>query len=98
MANFKFGKIDLGRHPEIGNEFGISDSAFSKQLPTLILFKEGKSVMYRPLVDGAGKLVKFHFNKDNIITTFDLNNIHAECKTATDDKAKNKKSTHLKDE
>lgn len=91
LDNFKFGKIDLGRHPEIGNEFGISDSAFSKQLPTLILFKEGKSVTYRPLVDSSGKLVKFIFNKDSVITAFDLNNVHADCKLALEEKKKNSK-------
>jgi hypothetical protein len=83
--------MDLGRHPDIGAEFGISDSAFSKQLPTLILFKEGKSVTYRPFVDSTGKLIKFHFNKENIITVFDLNNVHAECKKAIEDQVKNKK-------
>jgi len=104
LENFKFGKIDLGRYPEIGEEFGISDSAFSKQLPTLILFKEGKAIMYRPFVDSAGKLIKFHFNKDNIINVFDLNNVHIECKKATEEKNKNKKTagktanSHLKAE
>jgi hypothetical protein len=110
LDNFKFGKIDLGRYPEIGQEFGISDSAFSKQLPTIILFKEGKSVLYRPFVDSAGKLIKFHFNKDNIINVFDLNNVHVECTKETEEKnktkkqavaaGKNKRSTnsHLKDE
>jgi thioredoxin-like negative regulator of GroEL len=93
MENFKFGKIDLGRHPEIGAEFNISDSAFSKQLPTVVLFKGGQSVCYRPVVDSSGKLSKFHFNKDNIINVFDLNNIHNECKKAIEEnKSKNKKT------
>jgi len=102
LPNFKFGKIDLGRHPEIGAEFNISDSAFSKQLPTLVLFKGGDSVLYRPSVDSSGKLTKFHFNKDNVINVFDLNNVHQECKKAIEDKNKNKKAatneTHSKSE
>jgi len=96
LNNFKFGKIDLGRHPEIGTEFGISDSAFSKQLPTVILFKEGKSVAYRPLVDSSSKLVKFIFTKDNVITAFDLNNVHAECKKAIKDLEERRKSSGKK--
>jgi len=93
LENLKFGKVDVGRFPEIAADFGISDSAFSKQLPTLILFKEGEPSMYRPLVDSKGKLAKFHFNKDSVITTFDLNNLHMECKKALEEKEKNRRAS-----
>lgn len=80
MENLKFGKIDLGRFPEIGTEFGISDSALSKQLPTLILFDSGDQVMKRPTFDSNKKLVKFHFNMSNIVEVFDLKNYYNKCK------------------
>jgi len=80
LSNFKFGKVDLSRIPELGEEFFISDSSLSKQLPTLIMFKNGVAGMYRPVVDAKGQVIKFHFKKDNVITAFDLNNLHAECK------------------
>ena len=61
--NFKFGKVDVGRHPDAAAKYHISDASMSKQLPpTLILFKEGKEVDRRSYADHKGKLVKFHFS------------------------------------
>lgn len=40
----------------------MSDASTSKQLPTLILFKEGKEIERRPYADSKGKLVKFLFS------------------------------------
>lgn len=91
MENFKFGKVDVSRFPEIAKEFRITDSAFSKQLPTLILFKDGTGINYRPLVETGGKLVKFNFTKDNVIATFDLNNTYEECKATLEAKEKQRK-------
>lgn len=62
MDNFKFGKVDIGRYPDAATKYHISDSSTSKQLPTLILFKEGKEVERRPYADHKGKLVKFLFS------------------------------------
>jgi len=94
LDNFKFGKVDVGRFPEIAADFNISDSPFSKQLPTLVLFKEGSPEMYRPLVDNNGKLAKFIFNKENVVTTFDLNNLHMEHKKILAEKEKNRKASN----
>lgn len=62
LENFKFGKVDVGRHPDAAAKYHISDSSKSQQLPTLILFKEGKEVERRPYADHKGKLVKFVFS------------------------------------
>jgi len=100
LENFKFGKVDLARFPEIGADFRISDSALSKQLPTIILFKGGKPVTFRPNWDSNGKLLTFHMNLDNIVTTFGLNDLYKECKEAL--QKKNSKSlknqSHAKSE
>lgn len=61
MDNLKFGKIDIGRYPEAARKFGISDASTSKQLPTLVLFKNGEEKLRRPMVDGKGKVVRFFF-------------------------------------
>lgn len=74
--NFKFGKIDVGRYPDVAKKFGISDASTSKQLPTLALFKNGEEVMRRPGVDAKGKIVRFFFTADNVKTVFDLNNLY----------------------
>lgn len=80
LENLKFGKIDLGRYPEASQRFKVSDSALSKQLPTIILFREGKEISRRPTFDVKGKLIKFLFSEQNIINAFDMNNLYEGCK------------------
>lgn len=80
LENLKFGKVDIGRLPEIGNKYHVSDSSLSRQLPTVILFKNAKEVTRRPFADSKGKLVKFFFSEDNTKAAFDLNNVYKECK------------------
>ncbi|EDW60333.1 thioredoxin-related transmembrane protein 2 homolog [Drosophila virilis] len=72
----KFGKIDIGRFPDVGQKFRISDSSFSRQLPTVILFQQGKEVDRRPSGDAKGKLQKFFFSSDNVRATFGLNQLY----------------------
>ncbi|XP_073986554.1 thioredoxin-related transmembrane protein 2 homolog [Rhodnius prolixus] len=94
LDNLKFGKIDVGRYPEAAAKHHINDSSVSKQLPTVILFKEGKEVLRRPLVDSNGKLKKFFFTEDNMKAAFDLNNLYKECKSHP---SKSKKKEMIKD-
>lgn len=61
LENLKFAKVDLSRSPETAEKYHINTSSFSKQLPTLILFKDGKEEMRRPLVASNSKLVQFSF-------------------------------------
>ncbi|CAH0381195.1 unnamed protein product [Bemisia tabaci] len=80
LENLKFGKIDIGRYPDAAKKFNINDSSLSTQLPTLILFKEGKEVIRRPAYDTKGKIQKFFFTEDNVKASYDLNNLYEECK------------------
>jgi thiol-disulfide isomerase/thioredoxin len=80
LDNLKFGKVDIGRLPDIGQKYHVSDSSLSRQLPTVILFKNAKEVTRRPYADSKGKLVKFFFSEDNTKAAFDLNNVYKECK------------------
>lgn len=80
LDNLKFGKVDVGRLPEVGEKYHVSDSSLSRQLPTVILFKNGREVTRRPYADAKGKLVKFFFSEDNMRAAFDLNNVFKECK------------------
>nr|CAD7395759.1 unnamed protein product [Timema cristinae] len=57
LDNYKFGKIDVGRYPDAARKYQINDSSLSRQLPTLIQFKQGKEVDRRPTVDHNGKLI-----------------------------------------
>lgn len=96
LENLKFGKVDIGRLPEIGQKYHVSDSSLSRQLPTIILFKNTKEVCRRPFADVKGKLVKFFFSEDNIKAAFDLNNVFKECKENPIKTAKTTKSTDKK--
>uniref|UniRef100_A0A0K8TMV0 Putative thioredoxin-like protein n=1 Tax=Tabanus bromius TaxID=304241 RepID=A0A0K8TMV0_TABBR len=80
LDNLKFGKIDVGRFPEAAKKYHVSDSSFSRQLPTIILFQNGKEVDRRPMVDSKGKLTKFFFSEDNVRAAFGLNILFKECK------------------
>jgi len=80
LPNLKFGKVDVARFPAIAKDFNINDSSFSRQLPTIICFRNGKEVLRRPLVDSNKRVAKFFFNDNNTIMAFDLNNLHEECK------------------
>lgn len=59
LDNLKFAKVDLSRSPDTATKYKINTSTLSKQLPTLILFKNGKESMRRPVVNNNGKLIKF---------------------------------------
>ena len=73
------GKIDVGRYPEIGEKYHISTSALTRQLPTIIMFQDGKETGRVPAII-SGQIQKFVFREEEIINTFDLNNIFAELK------------------
>lgn len=53
----------MGRYPDAAKKYNINDSSMSRQLPTVILFKNGKEVTRRPAADNRGKLVKFFFSE-----------------------------------
>ncbi|BFG03611.1 thioredoxin-related transmembrane protein 2 homolog [Drosophila madeirensis] len=74
--HLRFGKIDIGRFPDVAQKYRISDSSFSRQLPTVVLFQQGKEVDRRPCVDTKGKLQKFFFSSDNVRATFGLNQLY----------------------
>merc|ERR1719339_699758 len=44
LPNLKFGKVDVGRYPEQAEQYHINTSALSRQLPTMIMFQEGKEL------------------------------------------------------
>ncbi|CAL1547698.1 unnamed protein product [Lymnaea stagnalis] len=79
LENLKFGKIDISRYPNIAEKYEINTGALSRQLPTIILFQEGKETERRPIPTKHVTL-KFDFTKPNIIKEFKLNEIYAQCK------------------
>lgn len=99
LDNLKFAKVDLARSPETAAKYKINMSTLSKQLPTLILFQNGREIMRRPVVNEKNKLVPFGFTFDNIVMEFDLDQIYEQCKhspvtskTSVKDKKKEKQN------
>ncbi|CAG2115398.1 unnamed protein product, partial [Medioppia subpectinata] len=68
------------RNEDTAKQFRINTSPLSKQLPTLVLFRNGQEVMRRPVVNNSNKLVKFNLTAESVISEFDLNNLYNECK------------------
>jgi thiol-disulfide isomerase/thioredoxin len=60
--NLKFGKIDVARSPKIADKYNIIASVTSRTLPTLILFRDGREFMRRPLIDTRERVVPFSFS------------------------------------
>lgn len=81
LDNLKFGKVDVGRYPDAGKKYYVNDGSLSKQLPTMVVFKENKEVDRRPMIDSKGKITTFLFSDENIKAAFDLKNLYDSCKS-----------------
>lgn len=79
-AGLKFGKVDIGRYPDVSTRYNVSPSPLSKQLPTLMLFQGGKEVLRRPQVDKKGRAVSWSFTQENVIREFNLNELYQKAK------------------
>lgn len=79
LLNLKFGKIDCGRFPEVAATYHVNTSALTTQLPTIIMFQDGKEVGRVPSII-SGKVQKFLFREEDIVNVFDLNNLFQGCK------------------
>lgn len=99
LDNLKFGKIDVTRYPDIAKKFEISTSSWSKQLPTVILFQNGKETRRRPAIDSKGNIVaKFIFCKENVERDFQLTELHLQCRNNPLSKHKERKNIAEKED
>ncbi|KAK2852398.1 hypothetical protein Q7C36_007599 [Tachysurus vachellii] len=90
----KFGKVDVGRYGDVSKKYKVSTSPLSKQLPSLVLFQNGKEVMRRPQVDKKGRAVSWSFTEENIIREFNLNELYQQSKKLNKTKGeKNEKAS-----
>jgi len=85
LDNLKFGKIDVSRYPDIAEKYNVNAGALSRQLPTVILFQDGKETERRP-IPTKHMTMKFNFTRDNMIKEFQLNDIYYQCKKAVPQK------------
>ncbi|XP_057306912.1 thioredoxin-related transmembrane protein 2-A-like [Hydractinia symbiolongicarpus] len=77
---FKFGKLDVTRYQMIADKYKVNSDISSKNLPTLILFKNGKESLRRPTLNSKGVVSPYIFKEQNIIQDFNLNEVYAETK------------------
>jgi len=109
LPNFQFAKLDIGRYPKEAERYNINTNPTSKQLPTLILFQNGKEIKRRPVIDLNKRVFPFVFREENIILEMDLNNVFEDCKKTMpkkdkkemkeqmeENKEKESKSSHAK--
>ena len=82
--------MDVGRYPEVAEKHHISTSALSRQLPTLIMFQDGKETGRIPAIL-SGQVQKCNFKEDEVVNTFDLNNLYTELQKDKRFKAETKK-------
>ncbi|CAF0839378.1 unnamed protein product [Rotaria sordida] len=78
LKTFKFVKFDVNRYPAEATKFKIDTSTFSKQLPTLVLFQDGKEVKRRPQIDVKGRVLDSQrlLTADYLIDEFGLAEIY----------------------
>lgn len=102
LDNLKFGKVDVTRYPDVAKQYNIDVSALAKtrQLPTLILFENGKEKMRKPFVDVLGKtVVPYTFTEANVMKDFGITELYERCKNnPLPSKKKSKKDLEFKKE
>lgn len=74
----RFGKLDVVRYPQFGTMYNIDTSGWSKQLPTIIMFRQGREITRRPsmVVTPKKSVHKFTFTWRNIVSAFSLNDFN----------------------
>ena len=81
LDNLKFGKVDVTRNSQLAEKFRVDHTSWSKQLPTVIMFQNGKESMRRPAIDLKNRPIgKFAFTKENVVNAFQLNDVYYQCK------------------
>ncbi|CAF1178449.1 unnamed protein product [Rotaria magnacalcarata] len=78
LKTFKFVKFDVNRYPTEATKFKIDTSTFSKQLPSVVLFQDGKEVKRRPQIDIKGRVLDSQrlLTADYLIDEFGLAEIY----------------------
>lgn len=78
LKTFRFVKFDVSRYQAEAKRFKIDTSTFSKQLPTVVLFQEGKEVKRRPQIDVKGRVLDSRrlLTADYLIDEFGLAEIY----------------------
>ncbi|CAG0880128.1 unnamed protein product [Cyprideis torosa] len=64
----RFGKLDATRFRDTALRFSVSDHAYSKQLPTVVVFQHGGTEMCRvPTLSSSGRVNRVPMTRDVVI-------------------------------
>lgn len=89
-----FGKVDVGRFPNVAHEYDVNTDGSSKQIPTLLVFENGVEVARMP---PRGARAMPRLTKDSIVESLNLSYwrdraAKSRAKAASSATAKSKKS------
>nr|CAB3267135.1 thioredoxin-related transmembrane protein 2-B [Phallusia mammillata] len=87
----RFGKVDVGKYPDAAKEYGVSTSTLSSQLPTVIVFEDGKMADWRPMIGPKKKFIKYVFSEENMKRDFGMQQLHNKALEISKLKAKKSK-------
>ena len=88
--HFKFCKLDATKYEKVAEKYRIDCSVKSKNLPTLVLFEDGKEKMRRPTFSTKGTVNPYVFSEENLIRDFNLNEIYKATKNLKDSRSAKK--------
>lgn len=77
-----FGKLDVGRWPHVAKQHGIAVGGSSRQLPTFIMFRDGKEIGRVPHVYADGSIAKGRYRKQDLIKAFELDALYIRASSA----------------
>ena len=76
----RFGKLDVNKYEKIGQKYRIDVSISSKNLPSIIVFENGKEKLRRPSVDPDGTVKSYQFKEQTLVQDLNLNELYAKAK------------------
>lgn len=68
----RFAKIDVERYSELGTEFNINMTGFTKQLPSVLMFYKGREIRRLPYFNSKDKIVESSLSEDTLVQFFEL--------------------------
>jgi len=79
----KFGKINASAYEVVAQKYKVDTAVTSKNLPTVILFENGKEKMRRPVLPASAKskIQPYAWKKENIVQDFNLNELYQKAKS-----------------
>ena len=83
-------KLDVNKYEKVGQKYRVDISVSSKNLPTIIVFENGKEKTRQPAIHSDGSVKVYQFKEENLIRDLDLNELYANAKKRASEQTKKK--------